>query len=177
MNIAKRKIFSLTLLAFCALLLFAKCFYFDIAVVRGNSMYPTLCDGDLLSVKKHGYSVKANDIVLVSVALEPNREGYAVKRVIATGGDIVSLDYDLNAIYVNGHIIHEPYINYDQNDPMLQNGTENTDCFRVPENHVFLLGDNRNHSMDSRDDEIGMVAETAIIGVVSIFLQAYPGGT
>lgn len=65
-------------------------------------MYPTLCDGDLLSVKKHGYSVKANDIVLVSVALEPNREGYAVKRVIATGGDIVSLDYSANDHYYLG---------------------------------------------------------------------------
>ena len=151
-----------------------KSFCFDIAMVDGNSMYPTLHNGDLLMVKKLGDSFSIGDIVLLKLSLTPNTKEYAVKRVIAVGGDTVTIDYEVNSVYVNDQILDEPYINYDQDDPMRRNGKPSNIAFCVPDGHVFLLGDNRNYSLDSRDNMVGLVATEDIIGTVSILLPAEP---
>ena len=134
-------------------------------------MYPTLHDGDCLLVKKTEHSAVRGTIVLLKLSSNQSPRSIAVKRIVAIGGDIVKIDYETNAVYVNGLILFEPYINYDQEDPMRQNGEPCTRTFVIPDGRVFLLGDNRNYSLDSRDEEMGLVSEKDIIGAVSIFLR------
>lgn len=152
-----------------------KIFFFDLAFVDGNSMYPTLQNGDLLVVKKYVGSISKGDVVLLNLSITKSTKEYVVKRVIATGEDTVTIDYEKNRVYVNGQIIEEPYINYNQEDPMRMNGNPQETVFFIPNGYVFLLGDNRNYSSDSRDDRVGIVPTEKIIGTVSVLLPAEPG--
>ena len=140
----------------------------QLIVVVGNSMYPTLHDGDLLvALRIHG-ELETGDIVVIHKETELIRETI-IKRVIATGGQTVEIDYDNNAVYVDGLRLTEPYINLndlqpeDGGDPMLPRG----DIVRiqVPEGSIFVMGDNRNHSTDSRfTTALGLVDEDYVIG-------------
>lgn len=164
----------LAILFLCSLIFFTKHFFLEIAIVKGGSMYPTIQEGDLLVVKKFGYSISKNDIVLLKTALTPGVEEYAVKRIIATGGDTVEIDYENNLVYVNNQIIDEPYINYNQDDPMQRSGKSSNVFFYVPDGYVFLLGDNRNYSVDSRDERMGAISVNDVIGIVNILLPTNP---
>ena len=136
--------------------------------VDGHSMVPTLQDGDRLlvavSTLKHDYS--AGDIVVLrkqSFMEEP-----IVKRVVAVGGQTVDIDFGTGSVYVDGRMLNEPYINE------LTFRDEGTDFpLTVPEGSVFVMGDNRNHSDDSRNIKLGTVETGYITGKV-IFLL-YPG--
>ena len=100
-----------------------------------------------------------------------------VKRVIATGGQSVYIDYEANTITVDGQLLEEPYLNYEFDavygddfmaervdlDPQYANQE-----FTVPEGCVFVCGDNRNHSSDSRVADLGMVDERYVIGRVLV---------
>ncbi|MBQ8934826.1 MAG: signal peptidase I, partial [Oscillospiraceae bacterium] len=99
----------------------------QLIVVVGSSMYPTLHDGDLLvALRIHG-ELETGDIVVIHKETELIRETI-IKRVIATGGQTVEIDYDNNAVYVDGLRLTEPYINLndlqpeDGGDPMLPRG-------------------------------------------------------
>ena len=136
--------------------------------VSGPSMIPTLQDGDRLIVINAALcgAYRAGDIVIARK--ESFDEKPIVKRVIATGGQTVDIDFDLGRVYVDGALLEEEYIN---DLTYLEEGTEFP--LTVPEGSVFLMGDNRNHSSDSRDERLGPVDERRIIGK-AVFLL-FPG--
>lgn len=136
--------------------------------VSGPSMIPTLQNGDRLIVVNSTIcgDYEVGDIVIarkMSFSDEP-----IVKRVIATEGQTVDIDFELGRVYVDGVELHEDYIN---DLTYLQEGTEFP--LTVPQGSVFLMGDNRNHSNDSRDDRLGPVEEQLIIGKAVFVL--FPG--
>lgn len=136
--------------------------------VSGPSMIPTLQDGDRLIVINAALcgTYRVGDIVIARK--ESFDEKPIVKRVIATGGQTVDIDFDLGRVYVDGVLLEEEYIN---DLTYLEEGTEFP--LTVPEGSVFLMGDNRNHSSDSRDERLGPVDERLIIGE-AVFLL-FPG--
>ena len=127
--------------------------------VVGRSMLPTLENGDLLLVSRLFWTPKDGDIVIISKS--SFREEPIVKRVIATGGETVDIDFEKHEVFVNGEKLDEPYIN----EPT---GRELGMTFpqTVPEGYVFVMGDNRNESDDSRDPALGMVDEGYLQGKV-----------
>ena len=82
---------------------------FTLAVVKGNSMYPTMSDRDIIFVNRTNQMPKRGDIVLIRTTLDELEE-YIIKRIIAIEGETVVIDYCSNKIYVNGKEISEPYI-------------------------------------------------------------------
>ena len=136
--------------------------------VDGHSMLPTLQDGDrmlvLNSVLYHDY--KYGDVVVLrkdSFLKEP-----IVKRVIATAGQTVDIDFDSGTVYVDSTPLREDYIN-ELN--FLEEGTEFP--LTVPEGQIFVMGDNRNRSSDSRDSNLGTVDTRYVIG--RAIAVAFPG--
>lgn len=144
-------------------------FLFRVVGVVGPSMNPTLSNGDWLAVSSRTYSAQAGDIV---IATQPNVfHKPLVKRVIATEGQEVFVDFEKGEVVVDGVVLDEPYVN--------EPGTDKTGCdvefpVTVPEGCVFVMGDNRNHSTDSRSSSIGFIDEKYILGKVSARL--YPFG-
>ena len=140
--------------------------FFRIIVVSGPSMKMTLLDGDyLLLVSNLTYrEPKIGDVVVVS------KESYdhgkpIVKRVIATEGQIVDMDFENGIVYVDGLPLDEDYINTPTN---LDEGAIFPQI--VEENCVFVMGDNRNNSKDSRSLEIGQVDKREVLGKVAILM-------
>ena len=127
--------------------------------VVGSSMYPTLHDGDLLLLQSIGYTPKQGDVVVLTKEFDA-ADGPIVKRVIATGGQHVVIDYDAGTVTVDGEVLDEPYINEPMDPPL---GESLTDVV-VPEGSIFVMGDNRNHSSDSRDVTLGTVDERYVLG-------------
>ncbi|MEG2001182.1 MAG: signal peptidase I [Evtepia sp.] len=129
--------------------------------VEGLSMYPTLHDGDMLVLRSLGYEPEAGDVVVLTKPFA-NITSPIVKRVIATEGQHVVIDYAAGTVSVDGEALNEPYINEAMQMPD-STFMDNNDVV-VPENAVFVMGDNRNHSSDSRDNRLGVVDERQIIG-------------
>lgn len=126
-------------------------------------MYPTLKDGELYFVRRFSYVPSSGDIVLIRLPFERD---YIVKRVIAVGGDTVKIDYDENRVYVNNQVITEQYLNFEPEDPIQEGIATNVSELTVDPGYIFVMGDNRNYSEDSRSLTIGQIAETDIIGVL-----------
>ena len=129
--------------------------------VDGDSMYPTLHNGDLLLLQSVGYEPKQGDVVVLTKEFDTS-EGPIVKRVIATGGQHVVIDYDAGTVTVDGEVLDEPYINPEE--VMRQPGGETLTDVVVPEGSIFVMGDNRNHSSDSRNVTLGTVDERYVLG-------------
>ncbi len=130
-----------------------------VIVVSGPSMENTLWGGDLILVWSLGYEPKQGDIVVLTQ--ESYQEDSIVKRVIATGGQRVDIDYGSNTVCVDGEPIREDYIR----EPMLTPGWgEGINHVVVPEGCIFVMGDNRNESADSRYPAIGIVDARCVIG-------------
>lgn len=154
----------------CIILVFT--FLGRITRVVGGSMNPTLADGELLFVWSLGYKPKAGDIVI----LNKTTQAYAnylhgdaiVKRVIATGGQTLDIDYDTGAVYVDGQALDEPFILETMRWPDVSNMWETH--VKVPEGCVFVMGDNRNNSTDSRHPAVGPIDEGFIIGRAKLVL-------
>lgn len=133
-------------------------FVVRVSTVDGDSMLPTLHDGEFLLVSDLFYSPEPGDII---VAKTENFDYPIVKRVIATGGQLVDINFRTHEVRVDGVVLQETYINaptktpYDVTFPLV-----------VPEGCVFVLGDNRNESSDSRDSRIGCIDERRILGQV-----------
>lgn len=137
-------------------------FVLQLVVVVGDSMYPTLHNRDILVAWRLNDHLETGDIVVIHKETAAIQETI-IKRVIATGGQTVELDYERNAVYIDGVLLEEDYINWEEADPMEETG--DVISIDVPEGSVFVMGDNRNHSTDSRfTDAVGMVDEGYIIG-------------
>ena len=129
--------------------------------VVGSSMTPTLRDGEMMLVWSLGYTPKAGDIVVLT---QPSyQKDSIVKRVIATGGQTVRIDYNTATVYVDGVPLEEDYIKERMRVPSF--GLGNYDL-TVPEGSIFVMGDNRNNSTDSRRETIGCVDTRYIMGKV-----------
>ena len=89
--------------------------------------------------------------------------------MIGVGGDTVEIDSLANAVYVNGQAVYEPYINQ-LNEPMYTGDMNGP--FLVPEGQVFVMGDNRPRSLDSRSSEVGFIDQRDILG--KVLLRIYP---
>ena len=130
-----------------------------IIVVDGISMEPTLYHGDLLLLQSVGYTPEQGDVVVLTKEFE-DADGPIVKRVIATGGQHVVIDYDAGTVTVDGEVLDEPYIK----EAMMQPPEESITDILVPEGSIFVMGDNRNHSSDSRNVTLGAVDERYVLG-------------
>ena len=135
-------------------------FFIRIIDVSGTSMNPTLLNGDKMLVSDLFYRPKAGDVVVFKTDnYDPDKA--LVKRIIATEGQEINIDFENGIVYVNGDPIQEDYINELTNTKLDFIGPQT-----VPEGCVFVMGDNRNASTDSRKKEIGMVDERMILGRV-----------
>lgn len=138
-------------------------------------MMPTLHENDVLIISRVGYEPENGDVVIVQM---PDAVSHPlVKRVIATSGQTVRIDFDAWEIYVDGKLVKEDYIRK-TDEPMkryeIGNYFNRIDAERkiyeevVPEHCVFVLGDNRNNSKDSRT--LGFIDERFVVGEVSFRL-------
>ncbi len=130
--------------------------------VEGTSMVPTLHHNDLMLVQSIGYEPRPGDVVV----LRKNQfmESQVVKRVIAVGGQHVRVDYDTHLVYVDGVPLNEPYINEIMEDP--RHADLSVLDVTVPEGSIYVLGDNRNNSSDSRHVRLGTVDTRYVLGRV-----------
>ena len=140
-----------------------------VVVVDGPSMNATLVDGDYLLLMSNVFykNPKQGDIIVASK--ESFKDGEPIiKRVIATEGQVVDIDFDAGIVYVDGEALDEPYTNTPTN---LEEGIQFP--ITVSEGCVFVMGDNRNSSKDSRNPEIGQIDCRQILGK-AVFL-IFPG--
>ena len=136
--------------------------------VDGESMMPTLHNRDMLLLQSIGYSPEQGDVVVLST--KDFRNGSPiVKRIIAVGGQTVDIDYDTNTVYVDGVALDEPYI--------LETMRALPESFathvEVPEGSIFVMGDNRNNSTDSRSPELGVVDQRCVLGKALFILLPF----
>ncbi len=141
-------------------------FLFAIVQVEGSSMVPTLHDKERLIVTKLFYKPKQKDIVIVKSSVLGK---HIVKRVIALPGQEVNIDAETGDVYVDGVLQNEPYIK-DKISPS-RVGTKYNYPFVVPENTVFVMGDNRNNSQDSRS--IGVIPYKEIVGKAAFRIMPF----
>lgn len=167
------EIFDIVEIFACAVAFTFLCFVFvfRVAMVDGSSMNQTLIDRERVFVWELGYTPETGDIVVC----QSERYGYQtplVKRVIAAGGQTVSIDFENWAVFVDGKKLDEPYVYHKNSLPMntedyyAQYTLDEEGKFTVPEGKVFVLGDNRNGSSDSRYGGIGLIDEELIAGRV-----------
>ena len=130
-----------------------------IIVVSGPSMENTLIGGDLILVWSLGYTPKQGDVVVLTQ--ESYQEDSIVKRVIAVGGQRVDIDYDTGTVYVDDVPLKEDYT---KERMFLPHWGEGVNHVTVPEGFIFVMGDNRNQSADSRYPDIGVVDARCVIG-------------
>ncbi len=135
-----------------AIAIIASTFFISVLQVRGNSMEPTMTDGELV-LATHSGNFKQGEI---SAFYYNNK--ILLKRVIAFPGDWVDITSD-GVVFVNGEMLQEDYL-----DKHELGKTDITFPYQVPENRYFVLGDNRGVSIDSRSNAIGTVSEEQLIG-------------
>ena len=180
------EIFSSALLT--VILLFT--FLFRLVTVQGSSMEYTLHGGeaaygnagsDNLIISNLFYTPKRGDIVVIQVP-NPNFSTPIIKRVIATEGQLIDFDFEKwqVTIYENeeayksgqGEILEEPYVNYEPGRYMNDESIGGELPIMVEPGKIFVMGDNRNHSSDSRDSRIGQVDVRNIVG--RVLLRVFP---
>lgn len=135
-------------------------FFIRVIDVNGTSMLPTLKNGNKMLVSDVLYKPKAGDVVVFKKdSYDPDKA--LVKRVIATEGQEVNIDFETGTVYVDGVPLEEDYVN-----ALTLNKLDFIGPQTVPEGCIFVLGDNRNASTDSRDSRIAMVDARLVIGKV-----------
>lgn len=144
-------------------------FFFTNYVVEGQSMMPTLQDGNRLIVNKINYDISQPDRFDIVIFHHSETDDY-VKRVIGLPGDRIRYENDI--LYVNGNKMKEPYLR--PNKKQIVTGTLTADWtlkqmtghMRVPEGKLFVMGDNRRNSIDSRS--FGFVDMDQVVGQVNL---------
>ena len=151
-----------------ALLICVLVFVFVLRImdVHGTSMFPTLNNGDKVLVSDLFYEPSRGDIVVFKKDSYDDNKAL-VKRVVAVAGDVVNIDFEKGVVYVNGEALEEDYI-----DVLTTTKIDFIGPQTVPDNCLFVMGDNRNASTDSRDKRIGMVDKRLVIG--KVLLVVYP---
>lgn len=140
-------------IAICAAFLI-RAFVFEIILVDGDSMLPTLYTDERVAIEKltrYGGMPERGDIIIVKY---PNMDGTFVKRAIGLPGETIEIKDSV--VYIDGEPIEETYINPEPYADM--------EALTVPEDHVFVMGDNRAHSLDSRAEYIGPIPHSSVVG-------------
>lgn len=143
--------------AMVLLLLFT--FVARVVHVDGDSMVPTLTNGERLVISSFPYTPRHGDIVVTDQYTAYGR--VLIKRVIGCPGDTIDIDFSAGVVYRNGEPLTEPYT---AAPTTLAEGVQFP--LTVPEGRVFLMGDNRNESLDSRSPEIGLIDTRDVLGRV-----------
>mgnify|MGYP000848863857 FL=1 len=154
-----------SLLIVLILILYIKTFIFSTTYIMGNSMYPTLNEGDILFINKIGTklcSANKGDIVVIDA---PDAKKNYIKRVIATAGDTVMIKD--GKVYLNGEILEEDYI-----EEGIFTETYNEHKWEVPNGYVFVLGDNRRPMASNDSRFFGLVPVEAVRGTATF--RYYP---
>lgn len=152
-------IFSLAVI----MLLFV--FVLRVSTVYQHSMEPTLFEKERVTIQSMLYTPKKGDVVVIDGYIEYGKP--LVKRVIATEGDELMIDTTEGKVYVNGTELDEPYLG-----SCTYRGGDWAYPVTVPQGMVFVMGDNRANSRDSRDTEIGFVDNRDILG--RVLFRIYP---
>jgi signal peptidase I len=169
-----------------AILLIVFTFTFRLCRVEGASMENTLYEGENLLLYSLAYEPKQDDMIVFHLTdSEPNLEKMLVKRVIATGGQTVEIDFHNNTITVDGVLYEDEHATLKNSlgdivDRYLGNrpnwkydSITDTMTVTVPEGSLFVLGDNRNFSRDSRDSNIMFVDERCVLGKVILRVSPF----
>ena len=173
---------ELFVIAICVVILFFT-FGARLCRVNGDSMYDTLHHSEMLLVSDFLYTPKQGDIVVFHQTHETDLRlnEPIVKRVIATEGQHVYVDYATAKVYVSedevfdeSDVIEENYDFIDNDAGIITNPYyARNKQYHVPEGCVFVLGDNRNNSLDSRSNDIGMVDTRRILGKVLLRITPF----
>ena len=155
-DLAKELIFEILIALIFAYILTS---FVSTTIVIGNSMNPTFTDKDYLIINRFAYKVSEpqyKDIIVFKSNVDGHKN--LIKRIIATEGDKIRI-ID-GQVYVNDIALNEPYL--------ASTYTSGAVNIVVPHGKIFVMGDNRNHSLDSRFQEVGLVSVNDIIGKVLI---------
>ena len=157
-SVLKSTVYTLITVAAIAVLVAA--LWLPVLQIFGSSMTPTLSDGEIV------FSVKTTDLKQGDIVAFYYNNRILIKRMIAQQGDWVNIDEEGN-VYVNGELLDEPYL------------TEKAlgDCnielpYQVPDGRIFVIGDHRATSVDSRNTAVGCVAQEQIVG--KIIFRVWP---
>ncbi len=137
-------------------------------IVKENSMQPTLYENNYLLINKQAYRFgeeKRGDIIVFKSDLEDDDgdKKLLIKRIIGLPGDRITIKN--GKVFLNGTQQHETYTLEDETSGNISN-------YKVPEGHLFVMGDNRRVSLDSRSEEVGCISEEQVMG--KAFVRLYP---
>lgn len=134
-------------------------FFFKMSTVSGESMENTLQNGNDLLITSITPNIKQGDVVVIS---QPNGyEKVLIKRVIAVEGQTIEFDAETGETIINGERISESYVKEE-----IKYTYAMSKKYTIPKGKLFVMGDNRNHSADSRDVMVGMIDEDYVMGKV-----------
>lgn len=145
-------------------------FFVRQVTVSGSSMTDTLQNNDRLIVTNFMYTPKNGDIVVISHGSRYSDP--IIKRVIAVGGQRLDINYDTNEVIVDGVVQYEPYIK--GRTRQLSNSVDLEDYNNIiPQGYIFVMGDNREGSLDSRSRDIGLIPVSNVIGKAQAFIYPF----
>lgn len=154
---------SLGSIVLCFVAAFAILRFFGFTVVVGQSMEPTFHEGDIVFMQTVGNTYRKGDCIVFAHSYDDGSEGHLIKRIAAVAGDTVDCDPETSELFVNGKSLFVPNIPIDPDEitefPIV-----------IPDGCVFAVGDNYNHSTDSRYKSVGLISEKDITGKVKIQL-------
>ena len=157
-----------TIFSAIIVLLLVMSFVFRQVTVEGRSMNDTLTDGDRLLVSVLGYTPKTGGIVVITHGKYTDHDESLIKRVIAVEGQRLRINYETGDVSIDGVLLNEPYITGKTN--RVVNSAQIPDV--IPKGYVFVMGDNRQNSLDSRSASIDLIPVENIVG--KALFRVYP---